>query len=250
MLISTAADIAERTEETIDVDAQVYRTREYIGNKPVPGAAGYGEDVPGEKAPQAYLVMQPPHSVTRPHFHATNQFQLFVAGGGTVGKLRVDPLTAQYAGAHTPYGPINAEAEGVHYFTLRQHWDSGARYLPASRDRLVKGRQRQVVGTLGAYGRGALPDGETGIRREMLIEPAEDGLLVEWFGLAPGARASLPDAAAGGGQYHVVVSGSLARDGGQLPPLSVEFASPDEGEVGIEAGPEGLGLLLLRFPKM
>ena len=71
--------------------------------------------------------MQPPHSVTPAHFHQTNQFQVFVGGGGTVGKLRADPLTVQYAGANTPYGPITAEGEGIHYFTLRQEWDSGAK---------------------------------------------------------------------------------------------------------------------------
>jgi len=65
----------------------------------------------------------------------------------------------------------------------------------------------------------------------------------------PKARYFLPDTTEGGGQYHVVVSGSLARNGGNLPPLSVEFASCDEGIVEIEAGPDGLELLLARFPK-
>ena len=152
MLISTGTDTAKLTEATYMVDDQPYKGWEYIGMAPNPGTPGYGQDIAGEEVPQGYLVMQPPHSVTRPHFHQTNQFQVFVGGGGTVGKQRIDPLTVQYAGGNTPYGPIKAETEGVDYFTLRQAWDSGAKYLPANRSLLVKGQQRQVVGVKGQTG--------------------------------------------------------------------------------------------------
>ena len=251
MLISTDARAAAQNDTVSMVDDQAYTGREYIGSAPKPGTPGYGQEV-GEKegAPQAYLVMQPPHSVTRPHFHQTNQFQVFVNGGGTVGKLRVDPLTVQYAGANTPYGPIQAEAEGVDYFTLRQRWDSGAKYLPEKSDMLVKGEQRQVVGGKAVSDAVALPELGAEPHRETLIEPAEDGLFAEWLGVAPGGKAALPDAGAGGGQYHVVVSGALRRGDKELPKLSVEFALPDEGVVEVEAGANGLGLLLLRFPKI
>ncbi|MBT5498332.1 MAG: hypothetical protein HOK54_21550, partial [Alphaproteobacteria bacterium] len=212
MLISTDARAAAQNDTVSMVDDQAYTGREYIGSAPKPGTPGYGQEVGGkEGAPQAYLVMQPPHSVTRPHFHQTNQFQVFVNGGGTVGKLRVDPLTVQYAGANTPYGPIQAEAEGVDYFTLRQRWDSGAKYLPEKSDMLVKGEQRQVVGGKAVSDAVALPELGAEPHRETLIEPAEDGLFAEWLGVAPGGKAALPDAGAGGGQYHVVVSGALRR---------------------------------------
>ena len=247
MLISTDARTAAKNDTVSMVDEQAYIGREYIGSAPKPGTPGYGKEIGGEEgAPQAYLVMQPPHSVTRPHFHQTNQFQVFVNGGGAVGKLRVDPLTVQYAGANTPYGPIQAEAEGVDYFTLRQSWDSGAKYLPEKSEMLVKGEQRQIVGSKAAAA--ALPALGEELCRETLIAPAEDGLFAEWLGVAPGGKATLSDAGAGGGQYHVVVSGSLRRADKELPRLSVEFASPDEGVIEVEAGANGLGLLLLRFP--
>jgi hypothetical protein len=245
MLISTHTETAKQTEAIYIVDDQPYKGREYIGSAPKPGTPGYGQDVVGEEVPQAYLVFQPPHSVTRPHFHQTNQFQIFVEGGGTVGKLRVDPLTVQYAGGNTPYGPIMAEAEGIRYFTLRQTWDSGAKYLPANRNLLVKGRQRQVVGVK----ENKMTAETSGANTETLIEATADGLFAQNIVLTPKAKYSLPDTAEGGGQYHVVVSGSLTRNGGTLPPLSVEFAPCDEGVVEIEAGPDGLELLLARFPK-
>ena len=245
MLISTGTETAKQTESTYIVDDQPYKGWEYIGTAPKPGTPGYGQDVAGEDVPQAYLVKQPPNSVTRPHFHQTNQFQVFVGGGGTVGKLRVDPLTIQYAGGNTPYGPICAEADGVDYFTLRQAWDSGAKYLPANRDLLVKGKQRQVVGVKGD---GTVQSAGATVL-ETLIDPTDDGLFAQCITLPPGAKHTLPDSAAGGGQYHVVVSGTLARDDADLPPLSIEFASPDQGAVEIEAGADGLELLLARFPK-
>lgn len=243
MLISTTAEEAKRAETIHDIDGQPYIGREYIGAAPKPGTDAYGKDAAGDDSPQAYLVMQPPHSVTRPHFHQTNQFQVFVGGGGRVGKVRSDPVTVQYAGGNTPYGPIVADDDGIHYFTLRQKWDSGAKYLPEQNELLVKGRQRQ---RLGVKSRTA---GEGDVFQETLIEAEPDGLFVSHFTLAPGSKTAMPDAGAGGGQYHVVIAGSLIRDKVELPPLSVEFASPDQGTVDMQAGADGLEVLLLRFPR-
>ena len=93
MLISTATETAEQHKTAFLVDNQPYTGREYIGVSAKPGMPGYGENIgagKGEKEvdPQAYLVIQPPHSVTQPHFHQTNQFQVVVAGGGSIGKIR------------------------------------------------------------------------------------------------------------------------------------------------------------------
>lgn len=235
MPLSTSAAEAKTRENPAIVHGQTYLGREYIGAIPKPGSANYGKAVAGDDHPQAYLVIQPPGSITPPHFHTTNQFQVFVDGGGRVGKLRADPVTVQYAGAHTPYGPIVAEDGGIHYFTLRQFWDSGAKYLPEQREQLDTGRQRQVVGS-GNDGAGAL------------FSDA-DGLHAEVFDLKPGTQKYLPDAADGGGQYHVVLSGSLIRNNQPLEPMSVEFAYSAEGAVRVEAGANGLRLLLVRFPK-
>ncbi len=233
MPISTTAEEAKATEKAAIVHGQTYLGRQYIGAIPEPGSAEYGKAVAGSGHPQAYLVMQPPGSVTPPHFHTTNQFQVFVGGSGQVGKVRTDPVTVQYAGAHTPYGPITAEGAGIHYFTLRQAWDSGAKYLPEQREQLNTGQQRQVVGTDDGRGR---------------IFSEDDGLHAEVFELAAGEGAILPDAASGGGQYHLVLNGTLERDGQAFDEMSVEFAYADEGAIDIKAGREGLRLLLVRFP--
>ena len=89
-----------------------------------------GNETNDNGLPQGFLVSQPPGSVTPPHFHETNQFQVFVGGSGRLGKRRADPVTVQFAGGHTPYGPIAAGDRGIQYFTLRQSWDPG-REVPA-----------------------------------------------------------------------------------------------------------------------
>ena len=255
MLITTATETAEQQTSDFLVDGQPYSSRDYIGITVKPGMPGYGTNIAdktGGKAvePQAFLVMQPPHSVTQPHFHQTNQFQVIVAGGGAIGKVRTDPLTVQYAGANTPYGPINAEAKGISYFTLRQQRDSGAKYLPAQRDLLVRGQQRQEVGVKAHRAARDLPTESGAVQLETLIEPETDGLFVQFLALGPDTQTTLPDAGDGGGQYHLVATGSMLRDGAPLRQLSLEFASPDEGPIDIKSGPDGLGLLLLRFPKL
>ena len=247
MLLSVTAETAKTRELTASVDGQDYVGREYIGSAPKPGTEGYGEDISGEDYPQAYLVIQPPGSVTRPHFHQTNQYQLFVGGSGKVGKIRTDPVTVQFAAANTPYGPIVAEDEGISYFTLRQRWDSGAKYLPAMRDLLVRGHQRQRIG-VAASTDDRLPSGQ-GELTQVLIEPEADGLAATRYLLAPGSSTHTPDGSHAGGQYHVVIAGSLLRGDQELGLLSVEFTSPSEGAVELCAGATGLDVVVLRFPR-
>ncbi len=43
------------------------------------------------------------------------------------------------------YGPIRAGADGLHYFTLRNGWDPGARYMPEARTELPRPRRHRVA---------------------------------------------------------------------------------------------------------
>ena len=42
-------------------------------------------------APTVFLAEQPPHFTLEPHFHRQNQFQLFVAGSGSLGPQHIEP---------------------------------------------------------------------------------------------------------------------------------------------------------------
>lgn len=47
-----------------------------------------------------------PGEVLLPHFHAVDQFQIFIAGSGGIGRTHADvtPVLVHYADHHTGYG--------------------------------------------------------------------------------------------------------------------------------------------------
>src|SRR5690606_24565941 len=87
-------------------------------------------------APVAFLSEGTRERVIRPHFHQVDQFQVIVRGGGVLGRHRLSLHAVHFARAHTPYGPIRFADEGLGFLTLRAHWDPGAQYLPAQREKL------------------------------------------------------------------------------------------------------------------
>ena len=245
MLIATSIAEANERRRIVDVHGQEYLLREVVGAVPQHGTYVEGSEANDNGLPQGFLVSQPPGSVTPPHFHETNQFQVFVGGSGRLGKLPTDPVTVQFAGGHTPYGPIAAGDRGIQYFTLRQSWDPGAKYMPAMRSRLVRGRQRQRLAPRVERPATALKVLDS-CTVETLLEFEADGLGAELVRLGPGLRCVRP--CGGGGQYQVVIAGSLVHGGEELSRLSCRFATAGECECEMEAGPRGLALLALQFP--
>jgi hypothetical protein len=65
---------------------------------------------------------------------------------------------------------------------------------------------------------------------------------------APGAKTYAPSPAGGGGQYLVVARGTLLYDGEVLPELSCVYVSADSEPMPLEAGAEGLEVLIAQFP--
>lgn len=249
MVISVSSAEADARARTVDVLGESYVLREYVGQAPSRGIYVEGNERNGNELPQGFLVNQPPNTVTRPHFHETNQFQVFVDGDGRFGKKPAAPLTVQYASGHTPYGPIVAGDDGIRYFTLRQRWDPGAKYMPQMRDKLIRGRQRQaLIPDLPLEAPAQLAARTSGDTLQFL-GPEDDGLLGLLLTLPPGGRRRLPPAGEGAGQYHVVVAGSLLADGRTLERWSCQFAFPEDGEIEVHAGDDGLQLLVLRFPR-
>ena len=249
MVISVSAAEADAKARSVDVLGESYVLREYVGQAPKRGIYVEGNERNGNELPQGFLVNQPPRSVTRPHFHETNQFQVFVDGDGQFGKKPAAPLTVQYASGHTPYGPIVAGDDGIVYFTLRQRWDPGAKYMPQMRDKLVRGRQRQaLVADLPVQDAHALAT-RTSSDTLDFIGPEADGLLGALISVAPGDEHVLPAPSDGAGQYHVVIAGTLIADGREYERWSCQFAFPNDSTVSARAGQRGLQLLVLRFPR-
>jgi hypothetical protein len=83
---------------------------------------------------------------------------------------------------------------------------------------------------------------------ETVIAPEDDGLAAWFLRVAPGATAHAPHPNQGGGQYVLVAGGNLLQDGDALPCLSCLYVSADEEPLTLQAGPQGLEVLIMQFP--
>lgn len=250
LIVTSRADAAARSRQIV-VNGRDYTIDEYIGAAPKRGIYVEGNEANDDGRPQGFLVHQPPNAVTPAHFHEPNQFQVFVSGNGRMGAAPAKPLTVQYANGHTPYGPIVAGDEGVQYFTLRQRWDPGAKYLPASRDLLKKGNQRtRLKGGIQVADDAAERRARSSMVVETIMNEEADGLAAWMWRLGAAGEAKLPNPERGGGQYLIVAAGSLISDGVALDRLSTVYITPEEPAYSVTAGSEGLDLLVLQFPRL
>lgn len=196
-------------------------------------------DVP---SPNAFLIEQPAGTVTRAHFHLNNQFQVVVGGSGTIGRSAVRPYIAQYVSAHTGYGPITPGAEGLSYLTLRENTDPGAQYLPE-----LRGKQNRSLRQFQTMSPPIEPGSSRGICE--MIAPA-DGMAAWMVSLEAGIKAEPPAAEGASSRYCVVVNGEMRLNDQLLPYLSIVWVPASEGSAfRLEAGPSGLGVIVLQFPQ-
>ncbi len=199
--------------------------------------------------PQSFLVEQSANWTLPTHFHLEHQFQVFIAGSGSLGKTPIHPLTVHYASPHSGYGPLISEADGISYFTLRAMSDTGAWYLPEAREHLKTRIKKQQLHaepaeliTADSLMNWPAPSQET------LLELDAGGLAAWLLRLPPNTKTSAPEAQAlGGGRFYVVSKGSALISEALMPAWSTAYVSPDE-TVAIESGPEGLEVLVLQFP--
>jgi hypothetical protein len=199
--------------------------------------------------PMASFVEQLAHTTIPSHFHAVNQFQVVVEGEGTLGKRAVYPWTVHYTNGFTGYGPLCAGAAGMAFFTLRNRWDAGgARYFPAGQSFMQPApKLHHLVGPLLLSNEAALHSRQYATC-DLVLTQEDDGLAAWCLRLGPTMRTHAPDPADGGGQYLLVVGGTLWHDGAMLPRLSCLYVSADTGPFVLQSGTEGLEALLLQFP--
>ena len=248
MIIGKTAEAAREDATDVEVNGETYTLSGYVGAAPVRGYYKEGNEANDTGEPQGFLVHQPPGAVTPPHFHETNQFQVIVGGSGTFAKHNVAPLVVQYANGHSPYGPIVSGDEGIVYFTLRARWDPGAKYMPASNDKLIKGNQRQRLAQVRPSTAEEL-DRRFGAEFDIVLDGEGDGLVAYMGRFGKNGTAGQPSAPMSGGQYWVVTAGSLLLDGSEYGELSCLFVSADEPTAILQAGGAGLEMLILQFPE-
>ncbi len=152
-----------------------------------------------------------------------------------------------YTDAYSAYGPIVAGKSGIWWFTLRNRWDPGARYMPAEWEVLNAARDRHQHWELITE---AVPAAllrelcqATAISCPPVLE-AEDGLAGWRYRIPPCTAIARRAPSAGGGQFWLVLAGDAAVDGGDpLPANSCIFVSPEDPAFAGASGPVGAELL-------
>jgi len=196
-------------------------------------------------SPTMFLVEQGPHSRLATHFHRENEFQVVVQGGGKFGAHDVQAVTVHYAGAYTGYGPIVAGDDGLSYFTIRAVFEQGAIFLPEGREQMVRGPKRQLHSTPYPAAEPGELLARTATEVHELFEPQPDGIAATRILLPPGAQAQAPSPHGSGGQFVMVISGSLLYRQRLLTRWEPIFLSPDEAALTLCAGGGGADVLSL-----
>jgi hypothetical protein len=215
-----------------------------------------GDPVPSSEGlyPMAFLVEKEAAAVVVPHFHQADQYQVVVQGSGRLGKHDIASVAVHYTDAYSAYGPIVAADDGVSWFTLRNAWDPGARYMPASRRQLREARAKfqHREATCGPLP--PLSDVELAAldapRGDTVIAETADGLGTWRYTVPANQSVTGPHPSTGGGQFWLMSAGSASVAGGAL--LAVQsciFVPPEDDAATLFAGPAGADLICMQFPK-
>jgi hypothetical protein len=241
-VIATADDTRMNRRRGSAADGVTFWHTLYIGTTRFNMAPGTPDPEMDELFPMAFLIEQDPGSTAHAHYHRQDQFQVIVDGHGIMGTHEAKPVTVHFAAAHTAYGPIRASTDaGVHYFTLRNGFDPGARFMSDAENRAVlrsvggRRHRESVTGPLSH---------ETGA----IIGPEPDGMGAWRYRVAAGERLIGPDPAWGRGQYWIVAEGSMVRESQAIPRLSCVFVYPEEPPFNAFAGPGGVDAIAMQFP--
>lgn len=194
-----------------------------------------------------------PGETILPHYHEIDQFQIFVAGASTMGRAPASPLAVHYVDHYTGYGPIEAGPQGFSFFTLHATRDPGAvyRHHPGYQERLQPSQRRHRLAPGTVLSTAPVLQHRDAVAFEPLFEAHDtaDGLGAFMLRMGTGMRTTKPDTKATGGQFYLVVNGSLEWGGGVYPTWSTLFVSAEEPALEACAGAEGLEALILQFPR-
>ena len=243
ILAATQAEAAERRRHYTSPHGAQAVVDTYIGtNKALQDAPPQSHDAT-RLEPTAYIVAQAPGGELHPHFHQADQFQVIVQGSGRIGTHAVRALAVHYAAAHSPYGPVVAGPEGLHYLTLRRQWDPGAQWMPESAPALrgMPGRQHVVLTSE------SIPLDTAPVAERDVVELLKHGSMRAWLvQLAPDAARSLEGQ---GDRFVHVLSGDVEVFGKHhIEAGACLFASDDEAPVILGAGRHGARAVIVRFP--
>jgi hypothetical protein len=235
------------------------RSRRFATSKSGSGSQHWQTNFIGEPAtqiedrPQAELTEMTPNETIYAHFHQVDQFQVLVAGGGSMGRNTVSLLALHYVDHHTAYGPINAGPLGLSFFTLRARADPGSIYLhkPGYKEFLKPTKKRYLLSENIMTSTEPVLQNRTEVSLENVLADADgsDGLGATMMRIGACMKTEGPDPGLTGGQYYLVVNGSLQFKGTDYPAWSTIHIGSADAPLEVCAGNQGLETLVLNFPR-
>jgi len=237
--------VRQHNPEIFGSDITTYRTT-YTGKK--------------EGEPQIVLVEQPvPGSVLLTHYHASDQFQLFLDGNGKLGSHILNPVSIHYTNRFTGYGPIVAGDQGVDYYVLRPIADplGPGQYVfkPETREylKLQKNQKRTfVVDGLEVLPETSLSELVNAEVKELFKVPddaPDSGILAQELRMGPKQDFTCHDPQTGGGQVLFVLQGELLHEGTSIAPRGAVAATRGESAICFTSGAHGVQALLMQYPQ-
>jgi len=245
MVIAVSAQAAMRHSAPRHANGTIpaYRV-EYIGARPATAQAGRGQ-------PQAFAIDMHPLQEFASHYHVVPQYQVVMQGTGSIGRRELQAYAVHFTDEYTAYGPLRAGDAGMRYMTLRADADPGPQYIAEleARGRMRPSRKRfclhSGIGTTEAAALVALDSPAI----EPLIERDEDGVVAVAVRLGPGMAYACESPAHGGGQFIMVMNGSLVRDGEVLGQDSTVFVSSTDPALELTASAHGADVLFMQYPR-
>ena len=216
----------------------------FFGSRDQPDAlyACLSQRIPG--------LLEPKVSI--PHYHEVDQFQVVINGKGWLGRHDFLPYSVHFSRAYTPYGPLVSDAAaGFTAFALRSRYDPGSHSLAKERDQLKLMPDRQPWQVTSQATFPVIPSGPAAPDTVLRAIPGiqdEHGLAGYTLSMKSSAKAKAPDPSHGGGQFLIVVKGSVLHDNKEHKAPALVLIKPDEGPYQVHAGPAGLDTLVLSFP--
>lgn len=257
MLLAVSGEVAAQSRvagksHTGDLRWQTY----FIGQRHVmstPDTPAYFKEV-GDY-PQCHLSEMSPGQNIRPHFHETNQFQVMAAGSATLGGEALPLIALHYGDHHTVFGDLTAGPEGMCLFTLCAQTDPGGIYLhqQGAKDLLKPSKRRSLLAKGIVLSPESVLQNRGALALEDLFEKntdTTDGLGAFMLRMGAGMKTTGSDPKRTGGQYYLVLNGSLHIGGASYPGWSAVYADPTEAPLELCAGPRGIEALVMNFPRI
>lgn len=213
---------------------------------------GQNSDVPAKDL-QAFRIDMSANMQLDSHFHIVDQFQIFIAGSGTIGRHDAGMVTAHYADHHTGYGPLIAGDQGMSYLTLRSKTDAGLVKLstPNVREQLKPTKRRHRVSSRVVL---SIPPVmahiEAPIIQTVMQEhEGDDGMSVKVVRLGANMQTPAPAPGETGGYYIIVMNGSLEYERHSYEEWSLVWVGEEDQAPTLMAGDKGVEVMIAIFPR-